>query len=116
MPKLITKLIHKLQAGGEAQPALGKGEADLPLEKDQETVPLAYRTWVPPGHFYSPIVDLEELQRRRNTVFDRSMPPKGIDLNKEVQLEFLERLARHVPELPFREKEQDGQRYFYLNP
>src|SRR5262249_21444211 len=39
-------------------------------------------TLFPPGHFYSPIVDLSELERDRAKVFDRIRGVADIDLNE----------------------------------
>jgi hypothetical protein len=72
-------------------------------------------TWVPPGHFYSPIVAPEELEARRGVIFDRSRPPSGIALHPDAQLRMLTRLGRHVPLLPFKDTKQDGLRYYYNN-
>ena len=74
------------------------------------------KTWVPPGHFYSPIVDTEELQRRRAHVFDRSRRPTDVDLRDDAQRALLHRLKPHYDRLPFTENKQDGLRYYYENP
>ena len=73
-------------------------------------------TWVPPGHFYSPIVDPAELHAHRAIVFDRKAPLPGIDLRTAEQLAMIDRLARHYPALPFPERPTDGLRYHYENP
>lgn len=74
-------------------------------------------TWVPPGHFYSPIPLLEDLRRREATLFGppaRSLP--GIDLNEEGQLRLLREIARFYPELPFPVTRTPPRRYFFENP
>jgi hypothetical protein len=74
-------------------------------------------TWVPPGHFYSPIPSLEDVQRRDATLFGppaRSLP--GIDLNEEGQLSLLREIARFYPELPFPVTRTAPRRYFFENP
>jgi hypothetical protein len=73
-------------------------------------------TWVPPGHFYSPIVDVEALQQRRDRVFDRSIRPEGIDLRDDEQRALLRRLKSHCDRLTFTAERQDGLRYHYENP
>jgi hypothetical protein len=77
--------------------------------------PVLPATWVPPGHFYSPIVDTEELSRRRSKVFDRSQWPTGVDLREDAQRALLDRLAVHYRKLPFTAEKQDGLRYQYRN-
>ncbi|MDX2224340.1 MAG: class I SAM-dependent methyltransferase [Rhodospirillaceae bacterium] len=73
-------------------------------------------TWVPPGHFYSPLVDPVELSSRRARVFDRTVAPTGIDLNTEGQLNLVRRLAAHYPALPIVAGDAAGLRYRSDNP
>lgn len=73
-------------------------------------------TWVPPGHFYSPIVNLDELRQNRFRVFDRREDPVGIDLRERQQLSLLTVLSSHHSKIPFKPDRQDGLRYFYENP
>jgi hypothetical protein len=70
----------------------------------------------PPGHFYSPVVDVVDLARHRDRVFDRTRTPLGIDLNDEAQLALLERLSKLYSRLPFSAGKQEGLRYHYENP
>lgn len=59
--------------------------------------------WVPPGHFYSPIVDIGRLEAKRSRVFDRTRMPAGIDLNVAGQMAFLKELEAHMRiGLPFK--------------
>ena len=75
-----------------------------------------YRTWVPPGHFYSPIPSLEEVGRRSGEIFDRSkVTIEGIDLREEAQLALLEELKRFYPELPFTADGSPDMRYKFEN-
>ena len=71
---------------------------------------------VPPGHFYSPIADLKEVDAFAAQVFDRDqriLP--AIDLREKEQLELLQTLSGYYPELPFKETKQEGLRYYYGN-
>lgn len=75
-----------------------------------------YTLHVPPGHFYSPIPDLKEVDIYADRVFDqdrRTLP--GIDLNEKQQVALLENLSRYYPEVPFPETKQEGRRYYYGN-
>lgn len=70
----------------------------------------------PPGHFYSPIPDYDEVERRSAELFapcPRSIP--GIDLREEAQLELIPTFARLHREAPFTE-EPGPLRYRYDNP
>ena len=75
------------------------------------------RLWVEPGHFYSPIPQLDELRLKEAEVFGR-LPKElpGIELNEARQLEWLDRLKAYYAELPFKARKQDGLRYFFDNP
>jgi len=68
--------------------------------------------WVRPGHFYSPIVDPNELRKRYDAVFN-DLDPADINLRTQAQLALVDRIKRHYPALPFRDSQQPGQRYCY---
>jgi predicted O-methyltransferase YrrM len=74
------------------------------------------QTWVPPGHFYSPLVDTDKLGGRASTVFGPQPPPVGIYLNLPNQLQLFHRLAEYYASIPFEEKPKKGLRYYYDNP
>ncbi len=71
--------------------------------------------FVPPGHYYSPIVDPAELATRVDRVFDPAAPLPGIDLRLDAQTALLRRLAAHYRDLPFDDRPTDGLRYGYDN-
>jgi len=95
------------------------GEAIQLADSDPEAQPWSVvesaATWVPPGHFYSPIVNVDELRARRSIIFDRKAPLPGIDLRSAEQLAMVERLAKHYDSLPFPAQPTTGLRYFYEN-
>jgi predicted O-methyltransferase YrrM len=71
---------------------------------------------VPPGHFYSPIADLKEVEAFAAQVFDqdrRTLP--AIDLREKQQLELLRTLSGYYPEQPFTEAKQEALRYYFGN-
>ncbi len=68
-----------------------------------------------PGHFYSPIPDLEEVQKREVEIFDFKRKIFGIDFNDEVQLQLLEKIKTCLPEAPWSFEKKEGLRYFYNN-
>jgi predicted O-methyltransferase YrrM len=83
------------------------------LEKDRNT----YMTWVPPGHYYSPIPSLEEIKLTEKQIFDnipRDLP--GINLNESAQLGLFHQLLQYYHELPFSDHKKEGLRYFFENP
>lgn len=90
----------------------------LETERDTLKAELAnWRTWVPPGHFYSPIPNLDELRAREANVF--AEPPTslaGIDLRVEDQLRVVQALAAFYPEMPYPRTRGDDTRYWFENP
>ena len=70
-----------------------------------------------PGHYYSPIPDLELVNRARRSIFDdqvREIP--GIDNNEAAQLALLDDFSRFNDEIPFKDTPSPGSRYYYQNP
>jgi hypothetical protein len=72
-------------------------------------------TWVPPGHFYSPIVDPDELRKDRDRVFNRERPVLGVDLNETSQIQLLEEFRTYRGLLPFTPKKSAANLYYYEN-
>ena len=69
----------------------------------------------PPGHFHSPVPDLDEVRARDQEVFAGSAELVGIDLRTEAQLALVERLRRYAADQPFGAEPRDGLRYHYDN-
>jgi hypothetical protein len=70
-----------------------------------------------PGHFYSPIPDLRDIQERDEELFSThpdALP--GIDLRAQEQLALVRDLARFYDEQPFRRKKSKKRRYYFDNP
>jgi hypothetical protein len=73
------------------------------------------RTLFPPSHFYSPIVDLSELERDRARVFDRTRDVPEIDFNEAGQLQLVEEFREFYQDLPFEQSQGDVNLYYYDN-
>ncbi len=86
----------------------------LAVEKQQ--LADTYRTWVPPGHFYSPYPNLGEVQKRAGVLFDGEPLPPGMDLRDDEQCDLFESLAPLAAGLAFTEEETPERRYFFGNP
>ena len=71
-------------------------------------------TQYPNGHFYSPVVNLEEVQAQEARIFGRHAP-LGIDIEPGQQLALLETLSRFFGEMPFSDKARPPFRYRYDN-
>lgn len=69
-----------------------------------------------PGHFYSPIPDVDDLEARSATLFDASTPDlPGVNLNAPAQLELLERLASLYDPAALPDQPRPGRRYHLDN-
>lgn len=72
--------------------------------------------FAPPGHFYSPLPNMLEMDRNRTTLFDcdvKNIP--GIDNREEDQLALLEKFSTYYGELPFGDQKTTGRRYYFQN-
>jgi predicted O-methyltransferase YrrM len=70
-----------------------------------------------PGHFYSPIPDLDDIRRREATIFrGADAPLAGIDLREEAQLALLGDLGAESAEHPWGREARAGVRYRFENP
>jgi predicted O-methyltransferase YrrM len=81
----------------------------------------------PPGHYYSPIPDLDEILKKENFVFGQILknekvdpPPEqktcpGVDLRENAQIELLNELAVYYDDLAFPEKPNGITRYYFEN-
>lgn len=73
------------------------------------------RLFVPPGHFYSPIVNPASLEPRFDALCsDREIA--GIDISPERHLQVWEELAPFLQRLPFTDGPDRGFRYHFDNP
>lgn len=70
----------------------------------------------PPGHFYSPIPDINYVEANREGIFSLDRQVSNVDLDEAGQLAFYERLSAHLPEIPFAPDKTPGFRYFFNNP
>lgn len=75
------------------------------------------KTWVPSGHFYSPIPSIEEIKLKEDEIY-KNIPGEipGIDLNVEKQIELLNKFKEYYIELPFEPYKKGKLRYFFENP
>ncbi len=73
--------------------------------------------FVPPGHFYSPIANLDDIRRDEARIFGfdrRSLP--GIDMHENDQVVLLQTLLKYFPEMPFDDLPKNNLRYGFVNP
>jgi predicted O-methyltransferase YrrM len=88
-----------------------------PLVGDLARMIGTYRTRVPAGHFYSPIVSADEIRKREHIIYapaPRQLP--GIDNRETAQVALMEAFARnYYPTVPFSDEPQAGFRYYFSN-
>ena len=71
----------------------------------------------PPGHFYSPIPDFNDILARWQVLFERDVSGySDIELQEEAQLKLLESFSRYYNDLPFSATPSETGRYYYENP
>jgi len=69
-----------------------------------------------PGHFYSPIPDMQFVQKNKLTLFNREVSElPGIELNDNIQLCLLERIAEHYSTMPHTDSSRQDLRYTFEN-
>jgi hypothetical protein len=87
-----------------------------PLMHQPETF-ARWLTWRPPGHFYSPVPSLPEIEARAATLWPNQLPESlpGIDLRAEAQLQTFADIARLAGTLEVPEHPSDQSRYFSDN-
>lgn len=72
--------------------------------------------WIPPGHYYSPIPDIEEIAARPHvTLEEHAGVLPGVDLNVNAQLELLDQFSPYHDELSFPATPSETSRYYYDN-
>lgn len=89
----------------------------LEAERDQLRADVAHwKTWMSPGHFYSPIPSLDEVRAREAEIFAPPPPSlPGIDLRAEEQVSLVRELATYYGEMPFPREQSPETRYWFDN-
>ena len=74
----------------------------------------SHATLYPNGHFYSPVVNVEEVKLDAARIFANHRP-MAIDFNVDQQVKQLEALSRYFGEMPFADEAQPSIRYYFNN-
>jgi len=70
----------------------------------------------PPGHYYSPIPDVEVIRINERRIFTDTIDTlPGIELCPQQQIELLNEIKKYYNELPFKDQKSVEMRYFYQN-
>ncbi|MCS6818935.1 MAG: hypothetical protein NZ522_03220, partial [Chitinophagales bacterium] len=71
----------------------------------QENMNLKKNSCYPPGHYYSPIISVDEIKKKQDKIWSSESIDgiKGINLNADRQINLLQQLKKYYSELPFSE-------------
>lgn len=92
----------------------GARERLVETERELKSLRDAVGQW-PPGHYYSPIPDLAEVEARGERIWALPVSLPGIDSRADEQLERLTRFAGYYAEHPFQEQPGEGLRFGFDN-
>ena len=81
------------------------------MHKPSSSSPNDEPYYFPPGHFYSPYVDVEEVRLRAESIYDFSADVPGIDLRIEAQFDLLLEIADQYASFPYGPDQSEGLRY-----
>lgn len=70
---------------------------------------------VPPGHYYSPDVNIAEVKQKESTIWNNNKNVNDVDLNDNGQIALLNEFSKYYHELPFDDVQKEGFRYYYKN-
>ncbi|MBT8261658.1 MAG: class I SAM-dependent methyltransferase [Bacteroidia bacterium] len=71
----------------------------------------------PPGHYYSPIVSVEEAKKNEAVIWKEASNPElaGIDLKVDEQVRLLSEMKKYYSDIPFEAHKKDDFRYYFEN-
>jgi hypothetical protein len=69
----------------------------------------------PNGHYYSPIIDVDNIREREENIWNEKKEIKDISLNTEAQIELLQKLIMFRDSINFPTIKEEGYRYFFNN-
>jgi hypothetical protein len=76
---------------------------------------LPFLEWMPPGHYYSPVPTMKEIEGQQDRIFRHPDHLEGLDLNEEAQLALFKTLAPLINDVSFNAEPQPDRRYFSNN-
>lgn len=71
--------------------------------------------FVPPGHFYSPIVSAEEAKSHIETIWKLQAPILGIEIDDDLMKRNWANLSKAADDIPYTDKKKNKYRYYYQN-
>ncbi|MDQ2957766.1 MAG: class I SAM-dependent methyltransferase [Actinomycetota bacterium] len=112
----VTHLEERLHIAEHATTKLAEHGLLAPLLHEPENF-ARWLTWSPPGHFYSPIPNLAELERQADTLWPAESPTAlpGIAFDTEAHLAFFDGLAELARPVEVPEHQTEPWRYHSEN-
>ncbi len=74
-----------------------------------------FETFYPPGHYYSPIPNKNDITKALNRKNANNGNVKGVELNPEKQLQLFKDLTIYIEDNPFRSESKGSGRFFNAN-
>jgi hypothetical protein len=87
--------------------------ANKPIVKDEG---FQSKTWVPAGHFYSPIADIDLVSTNADRIFNPSRELPGITLDFDALRQRFSEFQAVATQMDIPEEETAGRRYYFQNP
>ena len=72
--------------------------------------------WAPPGHYYSPVPDLNDIRRQAARIYHQPERLEGLELNADAQLAMFKQLAPLARDRTLCAEPDPSARYFVNNP
>ncbi len=113
MKSFLEKIIHKQKKPLEAAPCeCGILQKRL---KEAEGELLRFKTRWAPGHYYSPVPNLEEVREYEQKLDPACPEIPGVDLNEKAQLQLLAEFEKLYHEQPFPDDKTPERRFYFKN-
>jgi hypothetical protein len=117
LAKHVTYLEARLHTAEDTVAKLDRYGLVQALSENPESF-ARWLTWRPPGHFYSTVPNLDEIQRQADTLWPAVPTPEliGIDLAEQEQLALFDKVAELASTLPVHHEKTEPWRYYSDNP
>jgi hypothetical protein len=124
MTNLVTRLLARfpsvrrlLQENAQLHDRIQHLELELSKTRS-EIVAATQRTWVPPGHFYSPVVNPADdlVQRAMRLEAAPDVAPEALGISEAEMMRWFHIISLQYENHPFPEQKQSDGLYYYANP
>lgn len=87
------------------------------MDKENTYYEYTKNSCYPPGHFYSPIMSLEEIKQNEGRIWcgEKVDGVLGVNLNTESQINLVKEFGKIYKDLPFTPEKNNKLRYYYSN-